>query len=552
MLLLPLLLASLVVDQGAAAGRQRRMREVQSRLGQFEAPPSGLRRRMEWTLETYRLGIDERIALRFVVAAYANLGGDGLPSALHRDPPLEALLPWLGREMVRGIPIEALDWEQAFQLWNLPVHELRLDTLPSGSNVQYVLHQRLREASILEVLYLAVDEGLVVAPATLTPLRHHPHVDIWRLEPTDASSHGSSFGLYLVAQIHPAEVLRNTVRTLRDWVEGAHPNLSPLSFGEAVVLAKAWHIEDAARNRKRGPLAFRDPVPNDPNTITRQRYDDGAVLVELRSRKALEAEGESMGHCVGSHARAVAERRVRVFSYRAPDGVPWVTWELDTSTNQLRDLEGPRNTAVGTWFLASPTEEPVLWATARLARDRVMGFLLRTKGPAWTNAARYARLPLYLPRKNIEQIRSSFHFGASDLWRTLEGAIDVAVANEDPALYLDVRAEVIFAFRAWAELFRWAAGGPEAMVRTENQPQLPYATYTASFAWTDGVGQGRQTWGFSLQLTLNLAPGSVRNHFWTVFAPGRRKETAERLEWALFPTEGDPVLAAMEDVLPPG
>ena len=123
------------------------------------------------------------------------------------------------------------------------------------------------------------------------------------------------------------------------------PSLDRLPFRQAELEAEAWRAGHAV-------IADRDAVI--------YRHHSGLKVVQVATRAALADEGERMRHCAGDLADAVARRRCRIFSLRAPGRRrPLATIEIDRSgdVGQIRGFaNGPvsaRHRAVISDFLAA-------------------------------------------------------------------------------------------------------------------------------------------------------------------------------------------------------
>lgn len=125
-----------------------------------------------------------------------------------------------------------------------------------------------------------------------------------------------------------------------DWANATRPNLSGMSWRDAMDAVDAWHAQFA--------LHRSDEAPS-PGVVV-ARFSDGARIERLITRDQLSDEGDAMGHCVGSHYASVAAGDTQVFSYRDPNGMPKATWEIqvhaepnDFERGAVLDLEGPQN-----------------------------------------------------------------------------------------------------------------------------------------------------------------------------------------------------------------
>lgn len=134
---------------------------------------------------------------------------------------------------------------------------------------------------------------------------------------------------------------------LKDWIEVTTPDLHQFFFSEAWAACEAWHRAFLAPGY-RGPARR---TSQDPIVAT---WADGWTVVQLRSRPALESEGISMNHCVGSHVAKVRSGDAEVYSLRDARGVPQATLELRVghsvergpTTWFVHDFNGPDNQGV--------------------------------------------------------------------------------------------------------------------------------------------------------------------------------------------------------------
>jgi len=135
--------------------------------------------------------------------------------------------------------------------------------------------------------------------------------------------------------------VQRAFQEIADWMDQVRPrpDISRLSFREAAAGAGTWH--DALVK-----IGFDSLVPIEPEDRVRMRWSDGAVLVELHSKRSLANEGLSMGHCVGGYWPHVRDGATTIWSYRAPDGRPRATVETqvaETDNRVVMQAVGPRN-----------------------------------------------------------------------------------------------------------------------------------------------------------------------------------------------------------------
>lgn len=74
-------------------------------------------------------------------------------------------------------------------------------------------------------------------------------------------------------------------------------------------------------------------------------FENGYRLVELTTAAALDAESDTMQHCVGSggYDRAIEIGSTRIYSLRDPYGKPHVTMELAVKKNMIVQIKGKQN-----------------------------------------------------------------------------------------------------------------------------------------------------------------------------------------------------------------
>lgn len=122
-------------------------------------------------------------------------------------------------------------------------------------------------------------------------------------------------------------------------------NLARISVPQAYEASKKWHAELArkAEEERAGLLSKGTKVHKEyPGGFKWVKYnpvaeDAGGVrpIAEMGTLKnALKAEGDAMGHCVGSYCDDVAEGRTQIYSLRDPKGRPHVTVEVTPQTGR--------------------------------------------------------------------------------------------------------------------------------------------------------------------------------------------------------------------------
>ena len=127
------------------------------------------------------------------------------------------------------------------------------------------------------------------------------------------------------------ETVVTALPLILDWFDAEGPNITPMSWDEAMLAQVAWH-------RSFAPAA-EGLVPG----IVVHRFDDGWTIQQLTKRKQLDAEGRVLRHCVGSYWSRVAEGRSKIFSLRDSLGKARITIEVLASGPS----EGEMSAALG-------------------------------------------------------------------------------------------------------------------------------------------------------------------------------------------------------------
>lgn len=135
-----------------------------------------------------------------------------------------------------------------------------------------------------------------------------------------------------------------TIPSLRDWFLEMHPDLSTMTWLQALAASSVWH----ARFKTVG---FGDPVPV---ALVVLRFPDGWTLQRLTEKADLAKEGTSMAHCVGGPDRGIGYRdgdssywqdirddRSVILSLRNPEGMPKATVEMRREDGHVVQVQGP-------------------------------------------------------------------------------------------------------------------------------------------------------------------------------------------------------------------
>lgn len=185
----------------------------------------------------------------------------------------------------------------------------------------------------------------VEATSELTPffpwfVRVYRHeVDLWFSLWPDPMARTRNYTTFVASMLHPMD-------QVLDWAR-AHPLREVLATPpeRAREVAEGWHRTMAMTRDSGAPRLG----------VVVARFADGATIQRLFTRAQLDAEGKSMGHCVGTHHTSVTDGHSEVFSYRDARGLPQATWEVTARYGpfglgvDLLDLEGPENEKVATY-----------------------------------------------------------------------------------------------------------------------------------------------------------------------------------------------------------
>lgn len=110
------------------------------------------------------------------------------------------------------------------------------------------------------------------------------------------------------------------VQYVSDWINGANIQISdlPKNFWTAHSLSITWH------QSLLGKADFDTDIEETGEELVVYKFPDGFKIVKLKSGEC-EAEGGSMGHCVGDYAEAVESGETEIYSLRDPQNRPHAT-----------------------------------------------------------------------------------------------------------------------------------------------------------------------------------------------------------------------------------
>lgn len=132
--------------------------------------------------------------------------------------------------------------------------------------------------------------------------------------------------------------------SMRDWFLAMHPDLSTMTWLQAVAASSVWHSRFKM-------VGFGDPVPA---AFVVLRFSDGWTLQRLTEKADLAREGMSMAHCVGGPPRGngvrdgdssywqdIRDDRSVILSLRDPEGMPKATVEMRQEDGHVVQVQGP-------------------------------------------------------------------------------------------------------------------------------------------------------------------------------------------------------------------
>jgi len=121
------------------------------------------------------------------------------------------------------------------------------------------------------------------------------------------------------------------LRNILDWVKAKHPEIMKYTLEQATEASDKWHEELA---RQESLTSY-----NTHNVV--YKFNDGWEMVKLSSGDC-KAEGELMGHCVGSYAQSVERGDTTIFSLRDPQNEPHATIEASIEDPEERNRLRPK------------------------------------------------------------------------------------------------------------------------------------------------------------------------------------------------------------------
>ena len=128
------------------------------------------------------------------------------------------------------------------------------------------------------------------------------------------------------------DALKRGFRKLCTWATETRQNLDSYSLLDALEESQGYQSFAQRKGKEESDV-----------NPTLYRFADGWKVVELRTEKALEREGDLMNHCVGGYCEQVESGESRIFSLRDPDNKPHVTMEYSPEEKRFAQIYGPSN-----------------------------------------------------------------------------------------------------------------------------------------------------------------------------------------------------------------
>ena len=128
------------------------------------------------------------------------------------------------------------------------------------------------------------------------------------------------------------DALKRRFRSICVWAKETNTDLSRVSLADALSNASS-HVTFAGRKGK---------VESDANPVV-YRFDDGFKIVQLKTKAAIELEGDLLKHCVGTYCEKVRAGTSIIYSLRTPSNEPLVTLEYRPGRKRFEQMFGFEN-----------------------------------------------------------------------------------------------------------------------------------------------------------------------------------------------------------------
>jgi hypothetical protein len=131
--------------------------------------------------------------------------------------------------------------------------------------------------------------------------------------------------------------LSQMFNSLIDWIVATIEPYWDMSLDDALTASYEWHNACNVG----GPDAYQD---GEEGIV--YRYPDGWTIRQILTKNDIEAEGNKMGHCVGSYWSDVADDKIRVFSLRDRKNKPHATFHGNRSKDDITILWADRGPGI--------------------------------------------------------------------------------------------------------------------------------------------------------------------------------------------------------------
>lgn len=129
--------------------------------------------------------------------------------------------------------------------------------------------------------------------------------------------------------------------------------LRKMSIVDAIRKSKEW----TQANQKKG----RDLVDTDEDVEMIYGFEDGSMIVKLKTSNAFKREGFLMSHCLGGYSLSDA---MDIYSYRDDKNHPHATFEVRKDYNEVVQIKGKGNGSIHPKYV-----EPILVFLEYLGMD---------------------------------------------------------------------------------------------------------------------------------------------------------------------------------------
>ncbi len=141
-----------------------------------------------------------------------------------------------------------------------------------------------------------------------------------------------------------------TVSSLEHIIDYLNSNAAPrrlqrMSIKDAERKAKEW----SDRNKKKG----KDLIDSDTDIDIVHDFENGSMIVKLKTKKSYQREGFMMSHCLGGYDDRDSD--CIIYSYRDADNNPHATFEVRRDASEIVQIKGKGNGSIHPKYV-----EPIL------------------------------------------------------------------------------------------------------------------------------------------------------------------------------------------------